>query len=159
MRKGVVIDCCTLGILAHPNQNQTSIACMAWANNLVACGTLVRIPSVAIYESKRELLRMGSAAGVAKLDAVANAFGHLPISDDALGAAAEMWAKLRKQFGKSGTDGLRLDADVIICAQAALFAKQHMLAVTIATDNTRHFLPLVDGTYLVGADEWQNITP
>jgi hypothetical protein len=76
-----------------------------------------------------------------------------------LDLAADLWAQLRRTFGKSGTDGLRIDADVIICANARIFARENGVAVTIATDNTRHFLPLVDGAHLIGAAEWRYISP
>lgn len=72
--------------------------------------------------------------------------------------AAQFWANLRIGMGNKGTDDRRLDADVILSAQAYVFAQQEDVEVHIATDNVRHFQPLVDMTYIVSAEAWDMLS-
>ena len=157
MQKGVVIDSTTMSVLAHPNETQDSIECWGWAEDLRRKGTLVRIPAVVDYECRRKLVHINSTDGISKLDKMVRIFGSIEMSEEAWKQAAYLWAKMRR-LGKIATDD-RLNADVIIAAQATLFAIEENVAVTVATDNIQHFKPLVDGTHLVGADEWRKILP
>lgn len=159
MRKGVVIDCCTLGVLANPNSTQDGKDCRAWALELKRKRTLVRISGIAHYESRRKLLQTGSQSGITKLDEMIAIYGLLSVSEAVLRLAAQLWADLKIELGKDGTDNRRLDADVIIGAEAKIFAQEQEVAVTVATDNLIHFQPLVDGKFMVGAAQWQNILP
>ncbi len=116
MQKCVFVDSCTLGILANPNKTTETEACKAWALNLHRKDTLVRVPEIADYETRRSLIRIASAESLAELDRVIAVYTLVPICTDAMRRAAEMWANLRIQLGKGGTDDKRLDGDVIICA-------------------------------------------
>ncbi|HQU43454.1 MAG TPA: hypothetical protein PK867_11630, partial [Pirellulales bacterium] len=138
---------------------EEAIACREWASNLRRKGTLVTIPSIVVYECRRKLLHLGTNKGLEKLEETVSIFGRLQITDEVLDRAAYMWATLKRGLGKGGVDTEKIDADVIICAEATIFAIKENVAVTVATDNTRHFLPLVDGTHLIGATEWRNIAP
>jgi predicted nucleic acid-binding protein len=157
MQKGVVIDSSTMTVLANPNGTPEAIECREWAENLRRKGALVTIPAVVNYECRRKLVHINSTNGIAKLDETLRIFGSIEMSEDAWTLASHMWARMRS-LGRIATDD-RIDADVLIAAQATLFAMQKSAAVTVATDNIRHFLPLVDGTHLVGADEWRKISP
>jgi len=69
---------------------------------------------------KRELLRAGKIFSVARLQAFTSATPdrYLPLSDEALRLAAELWAKARQQ-GRPTADAKDLDIDVILAAQAS----------------------------------------
>lgn len=159
MGKGVVIDCNVLKDLANPNGTSDGIECRAWAENLRRKGTEVRISGIANYESRRKLIQIGSMDGIAKLDEVVGIYGVLPVTDVVLRIAARNWADLKIGMGRNGTNDLRLDADVIIGAEARMFAEENGIEVTIATDNVQHFVPLVDMKYVVRATQWRNILP
>ena len=62
-------------------------------------GQRVIIPAIVYYELKRELLRAGKNFSIARLDAFASTTPgrYLPLSDEALQLAAELWAKARQQ--------------------------------------------------------------
>jgi len=159
MGKAVFLDSSPLGMISNPNDSVANTSCRDWAIDLQRKGTLVRVPEIADYETRRELIRANKGTGIAELDQIIQVYGLVPICTEAMRLAAEFWANLRIGLGKGGTDDHRLDADVIVSAQAYTFAQEQDMEVWIATDNVRHFQPLVDGTYIVGADIWQNITP
>ncbi len=83
--------------------------------------------------------------------------GHyLPLTMEAMRQAAEFWAGLWR-LGLPTADRLALDADVILCAQAAtldtLALGRAGEAVVIATGNVGHLSRLAD------ARRWQDIPP
>ena len=155
MGHAVFIDACTLGKMSRPEAND----CLAWAESLKASGDLIVIPAVADYEIRRELLRANKPDGIASLDDLAQKFCLLPISQNAMILAAKFWADLRTGMGKKGCDDKKIDADVILAAQARRYSEENKVTVLIATDNIRHFQALVDGTHIVGAKPWGEIAP
>lgn len=156
MQTVVVIDCCTLGILANPNTSVEQNACWNWASKLRQRGIDIKISGIAAYESRRELIRFSLAAGIAALDHTIDVFGILPTSNEALRVAAQFWADLRLGLRRS-VDERRLDADVIVAAEGAVYGQGNGLHVTIATENIRHFQPLVDMGHIHAAMSWQDI--
>jgi predicted nucleic acid-binding protein len=94
------------------------------------------------------LLRAKKGIGIARLDQFVNARAgrYLPLSDEALRLAAELWAKAR-QGGRPTADGKALDIDVIIAAQALSFGEE----VVIATTNPKHL------AQFVAAKHWSEI--
>ena len=108
------------------------------------------VPAIVYYELKRELLRARKTVSAARLDAFTDAAPgrYVPLSDEALRLAAELWAKSRLQ-GRPAADAKALDVDVILAAQALSFGAP----VVIATTNAKHLAPFV------AAKEWSEILP
>lgn len=104
------------------------------------------------YELKRELLRAKKTFSAGRLDAFVNATPgrYLPLSDEALRLAAELWAKSRQE-GQPTADAKALDVDVILAAQALSFGAPGG-DVTIATTNAKHLSPFV------AAGTWNDIS-
>jgi predicted nucleic acid-binding protein len=75
--------------------------------------------------------------------------GNLPLSDDALRMAAELWAKSRRE-GRPTAESKALDIDVILAAQALSFGAAPS-EVIIATTNARHL------AQFVAARRWSEI--
>ncbi|MGA2770497.1 MAG: hypothetical protein ABSG26_06750 [Bryobacteraceae bacterium] len=74
---------------------------------------------------------------------------YLPLSDEALRLAAELWAQARQQ-GRPTSSALDLDIDVILAAQALTFGVG--AEVIVASTNPRHFRQFVD------ARLWSDVT-
>jgi predicted nucleic acid-binding protein len=102
----------------------------------------VIVPAIVYYELKRELLRAKKTFGVARLDAfiAASAGRYLPLSDEALRLAADLWARSRQE-GQPTADPKALDIDVIIAAQALSLAAAS--DVTVATTNPKHLAQFI----------------
>ncbi len=150
MNKIILLDAGPLGLVSNPRSSKINDACNQWMQGQFSKGTYVLIPEIADYEVRRELLRAGKQAGIAKLDALKIEPGYLPITTPAMLKAAEFWARAR-QMGKPTAHPQRLDADMIIAAQAALLiADGH--DVTVATNNIAHL------SLFVPAARWQDIT-
>jgi len=158
MTKAVLLDSCELGDMCHPT-DKDALLCREWAQNLKRKGTLLRIPDIVDYEVRRSFILGGCHEAIGILDQLRAIHGTLPVCEESLKQAAIFWARLRTGLRMAGTDDKRLDADVIICGQAWVFAEQEGVKVQIATDNIRHFQPLVDGTRIVDAKPWADIVP
>ena len=111
------------------------------------------VPAIVYYELKRELLRAKKTFGIGRLDTFISATPgrYLPLSDDALRLAADLWATARQE-GKPTADASALDVDVIIAAQALSFGAAPA-DVTIATTNPKHL------SQFVSARHWTEIVP
>lgn len=111
------------------------------------------VPAIVYYELKRELLRAGKSSGIARLDAfVAITPGrYLPLSDQALRLAADLWANAR-QTGQPTADSKALDIDVILAAQV-LCCGAALQDITIATTNPKHL------SRFAPAKHWSAIDP
>jgi hypothetical protein len=111
------------------------------------------VPEVADYEVRRELIRAGKSAGIARLDIfnTARADRYLPLTTPAMRLAASLWAQART-MGVPTADARALDADVVLAAQAlsAGFLSGEFM---IASTNVRHIARFVP------TDVWRNITP
>lgn len=146
MSKIVLLDAGSLGMISHP-RNYPEIK--IWLANLVRSGTNVKIPEIADYEVRRELLRLNKAKGIQRLDQLINQLGYIPINREVMLKAAEFWADIRKQ-GQPTADNKALDGDVILAAQAFTIVAQGE-DVIIATSNVRHL------TRFVPAKIWHEI--
>ena len=75
------------------------------------------VPAVVYDEIKRELLRANKTVGIARLDAFVNATPdrYVPLKDEALRFAAELWARSRR-VGQPTSDAMALDTDVLLAA-------------------------------------------
>ncbi len=149
MSRFVLLDSGPLGLVTGPRKLIDANACRAWLEELLAAGVEVRVPDIADYEVRRELLRARRLSGIQHIDALRGRIGYLVVTSETLFLAADFWAQLRQQ-GKPTAPDAALDSDVILAAQAALLIGiGHN--VVIATTNVGHLARLVP------ADLWQNI--
>lgn len=146
MSRIVLLDSTPLGLLSHPVRRDPIAD---WAKALTTGGALLGIPEIADYEVRRELLRAGKADGLLRLDGLKARHYYLPLNTASMLLAAELWADARRK-AQPGAARQRLDADVILAAQATLLrADGH--EVIVATNNVKHLAPYVD------ARVWQDI--
>lgn len=150
----VVLDSGVLGDIANPKASSVKVkAVQQWGAQILAAGHTFCIPAIAVYETRRELVRMKATASVAALDAI-DAIPpnlYLPITDAVLWRASELWAQARS-MGKQTAGNDALDGDVILCAQV-LEAGYAPGSYIVATTNVKHL------SLFVTADVWQNISP
>lgn len=149
----VVLDTGPLSLLAMRPGHPHGDAARAWARTLIQAGLRIIAPEIADYETRRELLRLGNTASIARLDVVTQATPdrYLPITTDAMRKAAELWADARNR-GIPTAAPQALDGDVILAAQALTMGEPEP-EIIIATTNATHL-----SRYLA-ADLWSNITP
>ena len=148
-----MLDSGPLGLLTHPQRNAEVVAITEWLSRCLLTGRRVIIPAIVYYELKRELLRANKTLSVARLEAFATttAGRYLPLSDEALRLAAQLWANVRQQ-GRPTADVKDLDIDVILAAQALSFGPAPS-DVVVATSNPKHL------SQFITAQNWDNIQP
>lgn len=152
MTRIILLDCGPLGGIVHPNSGGTNGLMKAWYNQLVAASVSVRVPEIADYELRRKLIQEDFAPSIALLNQLLrNTGGVIPITSKVMKKAAEYWAHCRKT-GIAMCDDKALDGDVILCAQAFVFAGPAR-TVEIATTNTKHI------DRLATAKLWSDIKP
>lgn len=153
----VCLDTHPLGLVSQkPGKSQEGEACRAWLRRLLDRGVRVVIPAIADYEVRRELVRLKNTGSVARLTALRGELAFLPLTQEALEHAAELWAMARNQ-GLATADPHALDGDVIVAAQMLLEAERGGLLdseYVVATSNVGHL-----ARYVPYAAEWQDITP
>lgn len=148
----VFLDASPAGLVTNPRESGETHEAVLWLRSLTAQRTRVILPEIADYEVRRELIRANKSAGLRRLDSLKATVEYLPIVTDAMLLAAEFWATARQRGRPSAPDD-RLDADVILAAQAVTFAVGSDDQVVVATTNVRHLSLFVD------AGHWRNITP
>ena len=138
MRRDLFLDSGPLGLLTHPQRSAEVIAVTAWLPRCLLAGSRVFVPAIVYYEIKRELLRANKTFSITRLDAFVDATParYVPLSDEALRLAAELWATARQE-GQPTADRKAIDIDAIIAAQALSFAGA-AAELVIATTNPRH---------------------
>lgn len=153
MIRAVFLDSGPLGLATKPLRAAEVIAVHHWIQNLIRAGLVVIIPEIADYEIRRELLRAGATAGVARLNAfiAAEPDRYLALTTVAVRKAAELWAEARNR-GYATADPKALDGDVILAAQTLTHGIPASEFV-IATDNVGHLARYAP------ADDWRNIAP
>ncbi|NJK74649.1 MAG: type II toxin-antitoxin system VapC family toxin [Oscillatoriales cyanobacterium RU_3_3] len=145
----VLLDSGPLGILTNPKGSAVTVECRMWVRSLLLKGYKIKLPEIADYEVRRELLRAKKLAGVKRLDDWKQRLEYLPITTPVILKAAELWAQSR-QAGMPTADPKELDGDVILAAQALLEGESGE-EVVIATTNVGHLSRFID------ARKWQNI--
>jgi hypothetical protein len=116
------------------------------------------VPAIICYELRRVLLRANKTFGVSRIDAfVSKTSGrYLPLTDEALRLAAELWATARQQR-RSTADAKVLDIDVIlvdvILAAQGLSFESAPSDVVVATSNSKHL------SQFINARNWSEILP
>jgi len=147
----LLLDSGPLGLVTQPRQSPEVVAMNRWLIDRLSNGDDVRVPAIVYYEVRRELLRAGKTLGLARLNAFVeiDPSRYLALNDEALRFTAELWARARQQ-GRPTSPTLDLDIDVILAAQALLFAAG--AEVIVVTGNLRHLRQFVD------ARLWNEIT-
>ena len=145
----ILLDAGPLGLITNPRASQETRDCNLWLESLVLKGVQVRIPEIADYEVRRELLRGDKFKGIKRLDDLQQYLDYVPLTTKTMLKAAQFWAQVRKQ-GIPTADNKALDGDVILAAQAAII-KNEGHEVIIATTNVGHL------SRLANAKEWRNI--
>jgi predicted nucleic acid-binding protein len=144
----IVLDSGPLGLITHPQYGSPEVVEVTdWLSRSILAGCRMIVPAIVYYELKRELLRARKSRGLARLDAFVNATPgrYLPLSDEALRLAADLWAKSRQE-GRPTADPKALDIDIIIAAQA-LSSGTPPSDLVIATTNPAHLSQFVTARY------------
>lgn len=128
----LLVDTNVLGKICHPRKYQDV---RAWFR-LAATRHELLLSELADYELRRELLRIRSRRGIARLDELTRELRYVPVTTATWRLAAQLWAHLRRT-GKSSASDRDLDGDVIRMAQA------RAEDAAVVTSNTRHFEALV----------------
>ena len=151
MNRLIVLDSDPTSLADKARGKPDADACHAWILDLKAAGSDIAVPGIARYEVRRELIRCGATAGLARLDRLHPGMAFLPVTDAVMELAAELWAIVRRAGMPTAPD-LALDGDAILAATALLEAPSAG-EVIIATNNVAHLarFPGVD------AREWWTI--
>lgn len=151
MIEAILLDSGILTLATQRTGIPEADACRSWIFDWVTSGTRVLVPAISNYEARRELIRAGKTAGLARLDdfIAAEPDRYLPLTDADLYRAADLWAQARRQ-GLPTADPKALDVDALLAAQALsldLAPGQYI----VATSNVRHL------SQFAAADLPQNI--
>ena len=145
----MVLDSGPLGLVTNPTASPVNDACSKWLEALSGGGVRVTVPEIADYEVRRELLRIGKARGIRRLDTIKATARYAPLTTETMLLAAQLWADVRRR-GQPTADPHALDGDVILAAQAMLLASAGD-SVVVATMNAMHLTRFVD------ARAWEDI--
>jgi predicted nucleic acid-binding protein len=151
MSQVVSLDASVLGLVSNPRESSATKDCIRWLDSLLA-QDFPRVPAIADYEVRRELLRANKQRGLARLDRVMRTAYFLPFTPNTLRIAARFWAEAR-QTGIPTARDAALDADVILAAQAREAEEEFDLPIIVATNNVSHLSRYVD------ARRWEDIHP
>jgi predicted nucleic acid-binding protein len=106
-----------------------------WLQSLRENETVIRVPEIADYELRRELLRQGKQKSIDRLNKLSQ-ICLIPLTPETMQKAAELWASVRNQ-GKPTASNDSLDGDVILAAQAIVQLKNFNEVIVITT-NLKH---------------------
>jgi predicted nucleic acid-binding protein len=151
----IFIDSGILGLLANPNKKGEAADCEQWLLGLLSRGVFVLTSDICDYEVRRNLIlesrKKPSINSVASLNELKDLVTFLPLNNEVMLEAANLWAEARIQ-GIPTADDKSLDADIIICAQFKLLEKEYPgRYIVIATTNVKHLSRFTE------AKEWQVI--
>lgn len=147
----MVLDAGPLSLVTHPKGGADAASAKGWLAGLLAAGARVRVPEIADYEVRRELLRAGRTRSVGRLDRLAGELGYLALDTAAVREAARLWAYARNR-GRPTAPDAALDADVILAAQARMLVRRGEAEdVVVATTNVGHL------SRFVAAEEWSRV--
>ena len=148
-----MLDSGILSLAAQRPGVSEADACRGWIAECLRARDRILVPAIANYEVRRELVRAGKTAGIARLDAFIDAEPdrYIVLTDAALRLAAQLWAKARQQ-GSPTADQKALDGDVILAAQVLTLSAASGTTI-VATTNLRHL------SLFVNAQKWPDIQP
>lgn len=147
MSRIVILDSGPVGLLTQRKDVLPAEVCRRWQKELLASGARVILPEIVDYEVRRELLRIKSVNGLARLDHLTAVIEYLPLTKAAMRKAAELWADVR-QKEQPTADPKELDGDVILAAQALMLGEAD---VVVATTNAGHL------SRFVAAQSWPEV--
>ncbi len=145
----ILLDAGPLGLITNPRASQETRECNQWLESLALQEIEVKIPEIADFEVRRELLRADKFKGIERLNDLQRYLDYVPLTTQTMLKAAQFWAQVRKQ-GMPTADDKALDGDVILAAQATLIQDEGH-EVIIATTNVGHL------SRLAQAKTWRNI--
>jgi toxin FitB len=132
MGKVILLDTNPLSQVTHP---KTEPKIQQWLQSLKKEETVIRVPEIADYELRRELLRQGKQKSIDRLNKLSQ-ICLIPINSETMKKAAQLWAWVRNQGNPTASND-SLDGDVILAAQAILQLKIFD-NVTVVTTNLKH---------------------
>ena len=150
----ILLDTGPLGMLINPNPTSKTREIQLWMRSQLAKGIKMRVPEIADYEVRRNLILENLTDAISNLDALKTTIGYTPLNTDMMLMAANLWAAVRK-FGLPTAPRERLDGDVILAAQARITSGGSE-EVIIATENVGHLSRFDTAT--VKAKGWKDIT-
>jgi predicted nucleic acid-binding protein len=145
----ILLDAGPLGLITNPRASQEARECNQWLESLALKEIQVKIPEIADYEVRRELLRADKFKGIERLNDLQRYLDYVPLTTQTILKAAQFWAQVRKQ-GMPTADDKALDGDVILAVQATLIQEDGH-EVIIATTNVGHL------SRLAQAKTWREI--
>lgn len=92
----VLLDSGPLGMVTNPKASPDCEICRSWLESLLIKNGVVRIPEIADYEVRRELLRANKLKGLKRLDELKNKLPYIPINTQTMLKASEFWATARQ---------------------------------------------------------------
>ncbi len=150
MNTFVLLDTGVLGLLTNSKAALAGDQCSQWLVDISWKGFEIRVPEIADYEIRRELLRIDKAKGIKRLEELKSVLGYIPLTTQTMLVAAQFWAQMRRQ-GTPTSHDKALDGDVILAAQASVLTDRGY-GVVIATTNVAHL------SRLANAKEWVDIS-
>ena len=132
MGRAILLDTHPLSQVTHPKVDPKV---QQWLKSLQKTETVIRVPEIADYELRRELLRKGKQKSINRLNKLSQDC-LIPLTPETMRKAAELWAWVRNQ-GKPTASNDSLDGDVILAAQAILQLKSFDQVIVITT-NLKH---------------------
>jgi len=145
----ILLDAGPLGLITNPRASQETRECNQWLESLALQEIQVKIPEIADFEVRRELLRADKFKGIERLNDLQLYLDYVPLTTQTMLKAAQFWAQVRKQ-GMPTADDKALEGDVILAAQAILIQDEGH-EVIIATTNVGHLSRLAE------AKTWRDI--
>ncbi len=136
MTRLIVLDTDPTSLAAKPGGKWDADLCHAWLKALKRAGYDVAVPGIARYEVRREIFRSGARGSLSRLDFLHPGLIFLPITEEIMDIASELWALVRKGGLPTAPDE-RLDGDAILAA-TAIVASQFAGDVIVATKNVGH---------------------
>ncbi|MEH2389341.1 MAG: PIN domain-containing protein [Nostoc sp.] len=132
MSRVILLDTHPLSKVTHPKIDPKV---QQWLKSLRENKTVIRVPEIADYELRRELLRQEKQKSIDRLNKLSQ-ICLIPLTPETMRKAAELWAWVRNQ-GKPTASNDSLDGDVILAAQAILQLKSFD-QVLVMTTNLKH---------------------
>ena len=149
MTRVVLLDTGPLGQVTHPKRNSKITD---WLQSLQTESTELRVPEIADYELRRELLRVGKTKSINRLNQLIR-YILIPVDSETMRTAAELWASVRRE-GQPIASNDSLDGDVILAAQAIL-QLNNFDEVVVLTTNFNHISRFESKGIKV--EDWQQV--
>ncbi|HEX5242102.1 MAG TPA: hypothetical protein VFW23_02485 [Tepidisphaeraceae bacterium] len=94
MNRAIILDAGPLGLITNPRATPSAMACREWVVRRLGDSDIFLVPEIADYEIRRELIRAGKAAGLARLNEFSSQVTgrYLAITTTVMRQAAELWA-------------------------------------------------------------------